>query len=158
MWQAIPICTLWILVCRDGYSATQHAVCQLLCNFATALDGALALLKSQVIHEIAKALQMALSRHDDVASDRILKIFAAITSHSAGQRQLLRVQGLPPFLEIAADLPMQRMPHTCTSLLLLIRNLAFLSDNKVYFLADPRHVLHLLCALIWLAYTIVGFV
>lgn len=120
----------------------QAAVCQLLCNYASALDGTLTLLKSQIIPEASKALQAALVRHDDALADRILKMFSAITSHSAGQRQLMRVQGVPPFLEIAADLPMQRMPHTSTSLLLLLRNLAFLSDNKAYFLADPRHALY----------------
>ena len=127
-------------MCRDGGNGIRVVACQLLCNFAAALDGTLTLLKSQIIPEVSKALQTALVRHDDALADRCLKIFSAVTSHSAGQRQLMRVQGLPPFLEIAADLPMQRMPLTGASLLLLLRNLAFLSDNKAYFLADPRQV------------------
>jgi hypothetical protein len=113
-----------------------------LCNYASALDGTLTILKCPLIPEACKALRSALMRRDDTLADSILQVFAAIASHSVGQRQLLRMPGAPPFLELAVEhLDVQRMPLSSTAAFLLLRNLAFLPDNKAYFMADPRSVL-----------------
>lgn len=64
-----------------------------------------------------------------------------MASHGAGQRHLLRTPGAPAFFEIAAEYGSQpRLKLFWTAMLELLRNLAFLHDNKAFFLADPRCV------------------
>lgn len=64
-----------------------------------------------------------------------------MASHSAGQRQLLRTPGAPAFFEIAAEHGGNARLHlSLTAILELLRNLAFLHDNKPFYLADPRYL------------------
>lgn len=129
-------------VCSGGARiAHQAAACQLLCNYASALDGTLALLKSPFLSEATPALQSALLRSDDVASSQIVRICATMASHSTGQRQLLRTPGAPAFFDVAGEYGgLPRLQYFVSAILELLRNLAFLHDNKPFYLADPRCV------------------
>eukprot|EP00892_Ulva_mutabilis_P007022 jgi/Ulvmu1/4692/UM002_0423.1 len=132
---------------RDSTRMAGHpAACQLLCNFASALDGTLTLLKSPFMAEAGTALQTALVHADDTSASQVIHICSTMASHSAGQRHLLRTPGAPAFFEIAAEYCGQpRLNLFLTAMLELLRNLAFLHDNKAYYLADPR-ILKLLAA------------
>ena len=120
-------------------TARQAAACQLLCNYAGSLDGTLALMKSPFLTEATPALQSALLRSEDVTASQIIRVCSAMASHSTGQRQLLRTPGAPAFIDVVGEYGGHpRLQLSFTAMLELLRNLAFLYDNKPFYLADPR--------------------
>lgn len=111
----------------------------MLCNYAGSLDGTLALMKSPFLTEATPALQSALLRSEDVTASQIIRVCSAMASHSIGQRQLLRTPGAPAFVDVVGEYGGHpRLQLSFTAMLELLRNLAFLHDNKPYYLADPR--------------------
>jgi hypothetical protein len=115
--------------------------CQVLCNLAASLDGALPLLKSSFLSEACKSMRACLQTRETVRTRPIILVIAALAAHGEGQKQLLRNTAAPNLLELVLYLLSEgECSGARTAAVLLIRNLSFRLDNKVYFLADPRCV------------------
>jgi hypothetical protein len=132
------------MFCRQGAApALQLAACQVATNLASALDGALALLKTSFVTDACKALRSASIRGDEGAAGAtiaaLLRCLAAVAAHGEGQRQLLRAGSSPALLDVVIELvKASRQKATVAAAMLLVRNLAFRTDNKSHFLADAR--------------------
>lgn len=111
----------------------------MLSNLAGALDGALPLLKSSFLADACKSIRACLQAHETVRTRPVLLVIAALAAHSEGQKVILRTASAPNLLELVLFLVSEgECPRARTAAVLVLRNLAFRLDNKVYFLADPR--------------------
>lgn len=127
-----------------------QAAAQALRQFAAALDGTLALLKTPFATDACKALRRATIRGEAAPCVPLLATLAAMAAHGEGQRELLRLSGPPALLDVVVEVAQSSKARgTVAAAMLLLRNLCFRADNKSYFLADPRcalSTLHCLAA------------
>jgi hypothetical protein len=128
-------------------------------NFASALDGSLALLKTPFVTDACKALRRAAIRGEDHATSALLLALTAIATHGEGQRQLLRAGTSPAVMDVVIDLAEAALGRAVVAAaILLLRNLAFRADNKSHFLADPRYGPRRACVRLVATHTLIATV